>query len=194
MIISMRQTLATPIPQRTGISIRMVAAGLHLNVPISFLHLVDLLNEPISLTFQLNDGTCSGSGEVTMNIDGLVHYTGRVHNSGALPVSYTAITSFPSLGDEKPEDLTNPQVALVPTADIFPVVFAHEGHVGGTFSFDTRDSTWDKTATDARIAKNWLEIKVAVASTRTDFKTGIGVVDFIDALFSGATGTFIFGL
>lgn len=194
MIISMRQTLAPSVSQPTGTGIRMVAAGLHMSVPISFLHIVDLLHEPISLSFQLNDGACSGSGEITMNIDGLVHYTGRVHNSGALAVSYTAITSFPSLGDEKPEDMTNSQAALVPMADIFPVLFAHEGHAGGTLSIDSRDSTWDKTTTDARIAKNWLEVKVAVASTRTDFKTGIGLIDFIDAIFSGATGTFIFGL
>ena len=173
---------------------RMVANGLHLSVPISFLSIVDLLHQPIKLPLQLNDGTCSGSGEITINIDGLVHYTGRVHNSGALAVSYTAITSFPSLGREKPEDITNPPSALVPVASIFPVVIPHRGHCGGTLSLDTRDSTWDKTATDPRIADNWLEVKVAVASANTDFDTTMSALDFIDALFSGATGIFIFSL
>jgi hypothetical protein len=197
MLLSVRLILGSPVPQRGMISIRMVANGLHLSFPVSFLHIVELLHEPIKLPFQLNDGTCSGSGEITMNVDGLVHYTGRVHNSGALAVSYTAITSFPSLGKEKLQDITDitdhPSV-LVPVADIFPVVIAHEGHVGGTFSLDTRDSTWDKTATDPRIANNWLEVKVAVASPRTDFDTSMSPIDFIDGLFSGATGIFVFSL
>ena len=176
------------------VSLRMVANGLRMSVPISFRDIVDLLHEPIKLPFQLNDGTCSGSGEITINIDGLVLYTRRVHNSGGLAVSYVAITSFPSLGEEKPEDITNSPTALVPVADIFPVVIPHKGHVGGTLSVDSRDSTWDKTATDTRIANNWLEVKVAVASTRTDFDTSMNPIDFIDAVFSGATGIFVFGL
>jgi hypothetical protein len=97
LTISVRTGLASRVPRGTGIvSVRTVADGLHLRFPISCSDLVALL-EPIQLTFELTAGTCSGSCEITMRNDGLCHYTGRVHDSGALAASYVAITSLPVL-------------------------------------------------------------------------------------------------
>lgn len=188
MSISVLTSLVSRIPQRTGIvSIRTVANGLQLVFPITVRNIVGLL-EPIKLTFQLNSGTCSGSGEITMTSDGLVHYTGRVHDSGALAASYAAITSFPTLTEHT---IFSAAVAAL-VAALGPVVIAHKGHVGGTFSFDSRDSTWDKTATDVRIAANWVAVKVAVTSARTDFGTGTGALELIDGVVAGASGIFVF--
>jgi hypothetical protein len=190
MSISMRTSLASRILQGTGIvSIRTVANGLHAVFPITFRDIVGLL-EPIKLTFQLNAGTCSGSCEITMSSDGLVHYTGRVHDSGALAASYAAITSFPTLT----EHTIFPAAVAALVAALGPVVMAHKGHVGGTFSFDSRDSTWDKTATDVRIADNWVAVREAATSARTDFGTNTGALELIDGFVSGATGIFVFGL
>jgi hypothetical protein len=188
--ISVRAGLAFRFSQETAIiSIRTIADELHLRFPITVRDMVGLL-EPIKLTFQLNSGTCSGSCEITMTSDGLVHYTGRVHDSGALAASYAAVTSFPTLT----EHTTFPAAVAALVAALAPVVIAHKGHVGGTFSFDSRDSTWDKTATDARIAANWVAVKVAVTSARTDFDTGTGALELIDGVVAGASGIFVFSL
>lgn len=190
MTIGLRASLESRIPQRGGIvSVRTVADGLHLSFPVFCRDLVNLL-EPIQLTFKLNAGTCSGSCELTISSDGVVHYTGRVHDSGALAASYVAITSFPTLTDHT----ASPAVAAALPAVLRPVVVAHRGHVGGTFSFDSRDSTWDKTATDSRIADNWVAVKAAATSARTDFGTSTGALELVDGFVSGATGLFVFGL
>src|SRR3972149_11346146 len=190
MSLSVRTSLAARVPPGTGIvSIQTIAQGLLAAFPITFRDIVGLL-EPIKLTFQLDAGTCSGSCELIMSSDGLVHYTGRVHNSGALAASYAAITSFPTLT----EHTTFPAAVAALVAALGPVVIAHKGHVGGTFSFDTRDSPWDKTATDARIADNWVAVREAVMSARTDFGTNTGALELIDGFVSGATGIFVFGL
>jgi hypothetical protein len=190
MNISVRTSLAARVPPGTGIvSIRTVANGLHPAFPITFRDIVGLL-EPIKLTFQLNAGTCSGWCEITMSSDGLIHYTGKVHDSGALAASYVAITSFPTLI----ELTTFPAAVAALVAALGPVVISHKGHVGGTFSFDSRDSSWDETATDARIADNWVAVREAAMSARTDFGTNTGALELIDGFVSGATGIFIFGL
>ena len=186
----MRKSLASRVPKGTGIvSIRAVANRLHASFPITIHDIVGLL-EPIKLTFQMNAGTCFGSCEITMSSEGVVHYTGRVHNSGALAASYVVITSFPTLTEH-----TNfPTAVAAQVAGLGPVVIPYKGHVGGTFSFDSRDSTWDKTATDVRIADNWAAVKAAVTSARTDFGTDTGALELIDGFFSGATGIFVFRL
>ncbi len=190
MGINVRTSLATRIPPGMGIvSMRTIANGLHTAFPITLSDIVGLL-EPIKLTFQLSGATCSGSCELIMSSDGLVHYTGRVHNSGALAASYAAITSFPTLT----EHTIFPTAVAAMVAALGPVVVAHKGHVGGTFSFDSRDSTWDKTAIDAHIADNWVAVREAAMSARTDFGTNTGALELIDGFVSGATGIFVFGL
>lgn len=122
-----------------------------------------------------------------MTNDGVVHYTGKVHDSGALAASYVAITSFPTLTDSTTYP---PAIAGL----VWPVVVGNKGHVGGTFSFDSRDDTWNKTGTDPRIAENWAGVKAAAASARTDFGTDTGAIDLLDGLVNAATGTFVFSL
>jgi len=180
MIMSLRASLNSRVPQSAAIiSIGTVAAGLHLSFPISCRDLVAVL-EPIQLAFELNAGTCSGSCAITMGNDGLVHYTGAIHDSGLLGAKYVAITSIP----------------VIPFTDGFvgPIIIAHLDHVGGTLSLSTRNSTWDETATDARIADNWAAVKRAAPSAKTQFGTDTGAIDLIDALATTASGVFVFKL
>jgi hypothetical protein len=190
MSISVRAGLALRFSQETAFSsIRTVADGLHLRFPIAVRDMVGIL-EPIKLTSQLNSRTCSGSCEIIISNDGLVHYTGSVHNSGGLAATYAVMTSFPTITDHTsfPPDISN----LV--GILGPVVITHQGHVGGTLSFDVRDSTWDKTATVARIAANWIAVKVAVTSARTVFDTDTSATELIDGVVAGASGIFVLNL
>ena len=190
MGISVRTSIVSRPPQQTGpFSIRTLADRLHLGVPITVRDIVELL-EPIKLSFPLNSGTCSGACQVTITSDGIVHFTGRVHDSGALAAAYIAIVSFPTLTD----DTTYPPDIVDMVGAVSPVVIAHRGHVGGTFSFDTRDSDWDLTGGDARIADNWRGAKAAATSAIVVFGTNNAVLDLVDGFFSAATGIFVFGL
>jgi hypothetical protein len=84
--------------------------------------------------------------------------------------------------------------SCVVTPQFRSVIIAHKGHVGGTFSFDTRDSTWDKTANDARLKDNWAVVKGAATSARTDFGIDTRALEVIDAVVTGASGIFVFSL
>jgi hypothetical protein len=184
----MRATLGFPARQGNEVSsLRRAASALRLGAPISFR---DLVLEPVKLAFPLNAVTCSGSCEVTLSRDGTVHFTGRVHDSGALAASYVVIVSFPTLTDHT----SFPPEVLDKVGALGPVVMEHKGHVGGTLSFDTRDSTWDKTATKRRIADFWIGVKAAAGSAKMQFGVGTGAVEMIDAVLSGATGLFVFSL
>jgi hypothetical protein len=158
------------------ISVRTVIGGLHLPFPIFFSDLIRLL-EPIHLLFELHAGTCSGSCDITMRSDGFVHYSGTVHDSGGLAAAYVAITSLD-----------------ISAATGRPLLFPHKGHVGGTFSLDTRDSSWDQTITDAVIADNWVAITVAASTAKTEFGTGTGAIELLDGIVSAGSGIFVFGL
>ncbi len=177
MIISLRAGLPFQSSQETAIiSIRSIVDGLHLRLPIAIRDMLDFL-EPIKLVFELNAGTCSGSCEIVMMSNGLVNYTGKVHNSGALATSYVAITSLD-----------------ISVATGGAIIIAHKGHVGGTFSFDTRNSTWDETVNDALIKENWIVTKKAATLAKTQFGTDTGALELIDGVVAGASGKFVFNL
>lgn len=190
MGISLRTNIASQPPLKTGsFSMRTLANALHLPVPFSIRDVAEVL-EPIKLSFPLNSGTCSGSCEVTITSDGVVLYSGRVHDSGGLGVSFIAIVSFPTLTNDT---FYSPEIGQL-VANVSPIVIAHKGHAGGTFSFDTRDTTWDLTGGDTRIAGNWLGAKAAATSAMVRFGTDNSILDLVDAFINAATGTFVFGL
>jgi hypothetical protein len=174
--IDVRTAFASRVAQGEGrISIRTIADGLRLNFPIAVRDMVGLL-EPIRISFQLNSGTCSGSGEINISNDGLCHYTGTVHDSGALAVKYTTITYLHAVLPPRYQEL----------------VFRHIGHVGGTLSFDTRHDTWDESSVWAPITDNWALVKAAAAPT-TAFGTDAGATELLDAFANAATGFWVFG-
>jgi hypothetical protein len=178
MSISVRTALASKVAKGArDFSIRKITDGLLLRPPITVRDILGVL-EPIKLSFQLSAGICSCSSEITMISDGVVHYSGKVHDSGPLAASYVAITSI--------------RVSLPP--EFQSVVIAHKGHVGGTLSFDSRDDAWDLTAIDARIADNWVMVKAAAPSARTEFGINTGAIELIDAFVTGATGVWVFSL
>lgn len=190
MGISVRTSIASRPPLQTGnFRMRRLSDALHLQVPISIRDVAEVL-EPIKLSFPLNSGTFSGACEVTITSDGVVLFSGKVHDSGALGASFIAIVSFPTLTDDT---FYTPEIGHL-VAQISPVVIAHRGHAGGTFSFDTRDTTWNLTGGDARIADNWLGAKAAATSAIVVFGTNNSVLDLADAFINAATGTFVFGL
>ncbi len=190
MSISFRAGLASRRdPGAVALSMRTVARGLRAGNPIGLADLVERL-KPITLAFPLKNGTQTGHCEATLSNDGRVRFQGRVHDSGVAAASYSVIVSFPSLSTA-----TNypPSVAeLVGSLGI--IVLAHRGHVGGTLSFDTRDSTWDKATTHARIADHWSAVKIAAQSARMDFGTYAGALEVTDAMLNGATGFWVFSL
>jgi hypothetical protein len=175
--MSVRASLAVRVPQSgISISIRTVAVKLRLHFPVSVRDLTVLLR-PIRLVFGLGAGTCSCSCEVTMTSAGVVHYTGAVHNSGALSANYVAITSIP-----------------VPVASGGPVIIAHKGDVAGTFSFGSRGDSWDMTTMDAFIANSWASLKEAVPAARTDFGTDTRAFELLEGVVAGTSGAFVFQL
>jgi hypothetical protein len=172
--ITVRTGLASRVQEGARfVSVRTVAQGLQLGFPLGFNDLVTIL-EPIELAYRLNSGTCSGSCEITMTNDGHVHYTGGVHDSGALAASYVAITSCDVRGRL--------------------LVIAHKGHVGGTLSLDTRDSNWDLATDYAFIADNWAAVKASSGAATTQFGTDTGSFEIIDGLFTGGGSLFVFSL
>jgi hypothetical protein len=174
MANSVRNGLASRMQKAAKfVSIRAIAQALHLGFPLSVRDLVAIV-EPIKLSFRLDSGTCSGFSEITMTNDGRVHYTGNVHDSGALAARYIAITSFDVSGQA--------------------LVIQHQGHVGGTFSLDTRDSSWDLTSINSFVAENWAAVKASSASARTQFGTGTGAFEIIDGLVTGGGSLFVFSL
>ena len=174
----MRTELASRVPQGGGsFSVRKLADSLRLDFPIALREMVVIL-EPINLVFPLNSGTCAGSCEVNMSSDGSVRYRGNVHDSGGLAATYTAIASLP--------------VLLPP--QLREVVIAHRGHVGGTFSFDSRDDSWDMAGNESTIAENWALVKAAAASASVEFGTDAAGLEFADALVNAATALWVFSL
>jgi hypothetical protein len=161
-------------PQSGASSTLRVADGLHLPFPVSVLDLAKTL-EPIQATYPLNTGTCSGSCEVSMSSDGVCRFRGSVHDSGALPAVYTVIVALP-------------------VDSIGPVLFNRRGNVGGTFSFVSRDDSWDKTATDSRIANSWVAVKAAMPGANVLFGTDTGAFQLLDGLVAGTSGFFVFKL
>jgi hypothetical protein len=187
MSINARSGLASRIQPGRSISFRSIADALHLRVPVTLLEVVTVL-EPITLSFRLNSGTCSGSCRVELSNDGTVHFTGHVHDSGALSASYTAIVSFPTLTAH-----TNfsPEVSAL-VAGLGPVVIPNRGHVGGTLSLESRDDSWDKSTRHTHLAEHWAGVKAAVASARADFGTNTGAFELVDGLANLAGGTWVF--
>ena len=190
MSLSVRMGLASrALPGDAVVSVRTIADRIHLPFPTSVRDLVAVL-EPIKLSFPLSAPGVTGSCEVTLTSDGLVHYSGHVHANGALAASYAAITSFPTLTDRT--TYSDSVAALV--GALGPVVIGHKGHVGGTLSFDTRDSDWDESTRDERLADNWAAVREAAASARTDFGTDNNAIDIVDGFVNLATGVFVFSL
>lgn len=145
-----------------------------LGFPLSLRELTGALL-PVNLSFALASGPCSGSCQITLRREGFVHYTGHVHNSGALAMAYIARTSFAA-------------------GNLGAVVIEHRGHVGGTASFDTRASDWDETTLDDRISRNWGAVLEGARTPRNEFATATSALDLVDALVNIGTGTFVFGL
>jgi hypothetical protein len=172
-MLSLR-TILMAGPRSGAISTLLVAQGLHLPFPVSVRDLVTTL-EPIRATYSLNAGTCSGSCELTMTNEGVVRFRGTVHDSGALAASYVAIVALP-------------------VASIGPVVISRRGQAGGTFSFDSRDDSWDETATDSRIANSWVAVKAAMPGADVRFGTDTGAIQLLDGLVAGGSGIFVFSL
>lgn len=172
-----------------ALSMRSIARRLRAVHPIGLADLVENL-KPITLTFPLKNGTRTGHCEVTLSNDGRVRFHGRVHDSGIAAASYSVIVSFPALSATT--SYPPPVAELVGSAGI--IVLAHRGHVGGTLSFDTRDSTWDKATTQARIADHWSAVKIAAQSARMDFGTYASTLEVTDAILNGATGFWVFSL
>lgn len=168
---------------------RTIARGLRAGYPIGLADLVEHL-KPITLTFPLNNGTLTGQCDVTLSNDGYVRFRGRVHESGAAAASYSVIVSFPSLSTTTSYP---PRVAEM-VGSLGIIVLAHRGHAGGTLSFDTRGSTWDKATTHARIADHWSAVRIAAQSARMDFGTHTGALDVVDGILNGATGFWVFSL
>lgn len=176
-------------PGAAALSMRAIARGLRIGHPIGLADLVEYL-EPITLRFPLKNGTRTGHCEVILSNDGRVRFQGRVHESGAATASYSVIVSFPSLSTATND---SPRVTeLVGTLGI--LVLAHRGHVGGTLSFDTHDSTWDKATTHARLAYHWPAVRIAAQSARMDFGTHTGALEIADGVLNGATGFWVFSL
>jgi hypothetical protein len=171
--MSLRTGLASRAPIGSGIvSLRMVVSGLHLSFPSSFRDIIDVL-QPIHASFKLDAGTCSGSCDIVITNDGVVRFTGKVHDSGALAAIYTVIVSLP-------------------VASLGPVIIAHRGHVGGALSFDSRTETWDKTDRSSEISSSWAAVKAATPNAKALFGTGTSVTELIEGLIAGATGIFVF--
>jgi hypothetical protein len=174
---SVRTGVASRVsPPTAPIHLRAIASGLHLRLPLSVGTMLGLL-DPLHLPSTLNAGTCSGSCELTLNSGGGVRFAGRVHNSGGLAAAYTVISSIPlqpSLGG--------------------PLLIKHKGHVAGTFAFGSRDDSWDRTTTSATVANNWVALKQAAHGARTDFGTGTGAIQLLNAIAAGATGAWVIHL
>jgi len=188
MGISARAGLASRVPPGSVTSFRSIVDGLHLSVPVALGDVVTVL-EPVTLDFPLNAGTCSGSCRVELSNDGQVHYTGHVHDSGALSASFVAIVNFPTLTAQT--NYSPADSALV--GALGPVVIPHRGHVGGTLSFDSRDEDWDKSVRHTHLAEHWAGVKLAVPSARADFGTDSGALEMLDGL-ANLGGTFVFSL
>ncbi|MER8995034.1 MULTISPECIES: hypothetical protein [unclassified Mesorhizobium] len=152
---------------------RSVSESLGLGIPVALRAIADVL-EPVTLSFTLDAGTCSGECRLRLASDGSVQYAGRVHDSGALSASYAAIVS----------------ISLVGSAD-GPFLFPRRGHVGGTFSFESRDDDWDMNVRHTLVEKNWTALKAGLPSARVDFGTGTGAIELITGLASAATGGFV---
>jgi hypothetical protein len=159
------------------VSVEAILRDLNLERPILLSELFAFL-APIHLTFMLSAGACSGSCELLMGSDGGVQFAGHVHNSGAVPVGYTVITSLARSGP-----------------DGGPVILVeHKGQVGGTFSFGSRDDDWAQSVVDPKTAANWSLIRAAESTGTTVFGTSLGGFDAIDALVASATGAWILHL
>ena len=190
MTLSFRTDLASrQTPGATVISLREIARGLRVDFPVAFFEIVELL-KPVTLQFVLKSGELSGYCEATLWNDGRVHFSGRVHTDGVSPQSYGVLISFPSLID----GTTYSTAVLEMLAALRVVLIAHQGHVGGTLSFDTRSSTWNQTAKHDRISKNWLAVRKTVGTARKEFSTSVGLVDVADGILNGATGFWVFSL
>jgi hypothetical protein len=176
--ISIRTKLASRIKLGgSPFSIRAVPVGFHARFPVTIRDIVTLL-EPITLTIPLNSGFCAGSCTITLSSDGSGRYTGNVHDSGGVAVSYDALTQME-------------------VENLGAVVIAHQGTVGGTLSVQSRDDNWDEGVIDearAAIADNWVALKAASGSARTTFGTNFSSIDAIEALFAAGTALFLFKL
>jgi hypothetical protein len=190
MTVSFRTDLASRQPPGAAVmSLRAIARGLRVEFPIGFSEIAELL-KPVTLQFALKSGELSGYCEATLWNDGGIHFSGRVHTDGESPQSFGVLISFPSLID----GVTYSKPVLDMLGPLGIVLIARQGHVGGTFSFDTRTSTWNETAKHARLSDNWLAVKSTVGTARKEFSTSIGLVDVADAILNGATGFWVFGL
>lgn len=176
MPLSLRSGLASRTAPG-GISLRAMVAGLRMPAPVSVRDLITTL-EPVVITPLLDSGTCSGSCTIMLSADGQAHYTGHVHNSGALSLHYAVFTA----------------IAAILEGENGPLLIAHSGSIGGTFSFSSRNDEWDEMVTDARLARNWVAIKAAAPLASTRFGVASGATDVIEAFLGDATGIFVFKL
>lgn len=158
------------------ISVRAVMYTHGVSSPTSCAALVEGL-APLTLDIELNAGTCHGSCQIVLEASGQVTYRGHVHNNGVIDARYTVITSLPvslELGG--------------------PVLLAHQGTVGGTFSpiYDDDDGWQDVTSSDY-LRKNWWAVKNAGAA-HTTFGTGVGLYEAFISSLGPVTPSWLFRL
>lgn len=176
--IQLRAALAplAPNPSQT-ISVDAILHTIGVPRPVGCGDLVAGLT-PLRLTADLHAGTCHGSCEILVELNGQVTYTGHVHNNGVIDARYTFITSIPV-----PFDIGG------------PILLAHEGSVGGTFSpFESRDDGWQEITKSNFVRDHWWSLRQNSGKTNTQFSTGTGLFEVFMSALGTATPTWIFRL
>jgi len=172
--LDVRAALAPVTPTGTiAISVDAIMSKLGAPRPLTVTDLVHGL-DPVTLSFRLNAGTCTGSCEIVVSRDGGVTYTGRVHNSGGLDARYIAITSIPVV--------------------FGPMLVAHQSTAGGTFGLDPRDDDWHEVGQSQLAANDWWAFRGAAVRATTQFGTNTGAFEILSSVVGAGTGVWVFSL
>jgi hypothetical protein len=135
---------------------------------------VDGAASTVRLRFGLNDATCAGWCELVVTPDGSVGYAGHVHNSGAVDLRYSVVTSVPVPGG--------------------PVLLGRQGSVSGTFGFGSRDDDWRQDGRSEFIARQWPQFRAGTRLARSDFGANVGPFEILTTIVGGGSGVWVFGL